>query len=210
MRNPDNFGFVYRHLALALLCIGMVFLPESLAELLEYKRDAIIGGEWWRLWSGHFTHFTLMHAFVNCATLLLLTVLLVRVYSWTLILILFIFGPLVISLSLMSVVHEMAIYRGASALAALFLAMLIVQTIERAHGISAFMLYALIVTWLVKLSVEAAGGMSLSNLSPSIHVAWQAHVAGILAGIAVSSGLKWLIKRTEHADSVRLTRTLHM
>lgn len=182
---------------LACLCLGLVFMPGICADLLAYKRDAIMSGEWWRLWGGHFVHFTPMHAFVNGTLLLLLSVLLGRAYSWKLVGALFLFGPPVISFALLYLVPEMDIYRGASALAALFLTISIGHAFGRAHRITVFLLYTLIIVWLAKLLIEIAGGISFSNLPPTVHVAWQAHVAGILAGVAFSIGLRRQSLRSE-------------
>ena len=185
MKNISNFP-CWRYLTLALILLGLILLPENWAELLAYKREAIIAGEWWRLWSGHFVHFTAMHAFVNCTLLLLLSALLMRAYSWKLVWGLLLLGSPVISLALICFAPEMVSYRGASALAALVMALLISHTLSHVRRTAAYFLYALIIAWLAKLSIEATGGINFSDLPPAVHVAWQAHVAGILIGITVS------------------------
>lgn len=179
-----------RQLALASICFGLVFLPEGLGELMAYNRDAILAGEWWRLWSGHFVHFTVMHAWTNCALLLLLAVALGRIGSWTLVLGLLIIGPVAISLALMILVPEMVAYRGASALAALFLAACAGHAFEKARGMSVVFLGMLLIAWLAKLFLEVTDGTNFSDLPTGVHVAWQAHIAGILMGIAVYVAMK--------------------
>ena len=187
---------------LACLCLGLVLIPETWADLAAYKRDVIMSGEWWRLWSGHFVHFTPMHAFVNSALLLLLSVVIGRVYSWKLVGALFLIGPPVISLALLYLVPEMDTYRGTSALAALFMTISIALALDRTHGITAFLLYALIVVWLAKLFSEIAGGIGFSNLPPGVHVAWQAHIAGILVGMALNFGLRQLELRAKSLSAL--------
>lgn len=159
-------------------------MPEHWAVWMAYNREAILDGEWWRLWTGHFIHFTLMHAFVNGALLLLLSLTLVEVYSRKFVLTLVFIGPVAISILLALFVPEMAWYRGASALASLFMALLIGHAFYRRRGKSVSILYALIFAWLIKLILESLG-VSLADLPYPIQVAWQAHLAGILIGVSV-------------------------
>lgn len=197
-----------RHLASASICLGLVFLPEGLGELMSYNRQAILAGEWWRLWSGHFAHFTLMHAWTNCALLFLLTVALGRIGSWRLVLGLFVIGPFAISLALMILVPEMVSYRGTSALAALFLTVCAGHVFERARGMSVFFLGMLLIVWSAKLFLEVRDGTSFSNLPTGVHAAWQAHIAGILMGIAVYAAMKRKGMGTHASDSCSGTASL--
>jgi rhomboid family GlyGly-CTERM serine protease len=50
-------------------------------ELLRYQRDAIIAGEWWRLFSGHLVHLSLSHMWLNLAGLLLVWALVGKAFS---------------------------------------------------------------------------------------------------------------------------------
>ena len=49
---------------------------------------------------------------------------------------------------------------------------------------------ALATAWAVKLYLEVSAGTGLSSLPPGIHIAWQAHVAGIVAGLSVFAAIK--------------------
>ena len=49
----------------ALLAAGLVFLLPGLQPLLIYDREAILGGEVWRLFTGHWVHFSARHLGCN-------------------------------------------------------------------------------------------------------------------------------------------------
>ena len=63
---PDR---AYGAAGLALLCLLLACLPESLAAQLSWERGAILGGQWWRLWTGHLVHFGLQHAMLDAIVL---------------------------------------------------------------------------------------------------------------------------------------------
>ena len=76
-------------LLLSVLFLLLALLPAA-SQWLDYRRELIAGGEFWRLFSGHFTHLNLAHAFMNAAGLLLVSFLFVRELSrrqwWALVL----------------------------------------------------------------------------------------------------------------------------
>lgn len=49
---------------------GLSWLTPAATDLLLYDRSAILQGEWWRLWTGHWVHFTLSHLAWNAGVLL--------------------------------------------------------------------------------------------------------------------------------------------
>jgi rhomboid family GlyGly-CTERM serine protease len=49
---------------------------------LRYQRDSILGGEYWRLLTGHFVHGSLQHLMLNIGGLLLIAALFPRDYTW--------------------------------------------------------------------------------------------------------------------------------
>ncbi|MGD9127901.1 MAG: rhombosortase [Planctomycetia bacterium] len=58
-------------LALAVAaCLVMVF--PSLADLLQYDRSSIAGGQWWRIATCHLTHWSLDHLFWDAIVLLVI------------------------------------------------------------------------------------------------------------------------------------------
>jgi len=53
-------------------------LQASLFDALVLDRDAVLGGQLWRLWSGHWVHLDLRHAAINLVALALLALIAVR------------------------------------------------------------------------------------------------------------------------------------
>lgn len=53
-------------------------LQASLFVALVLDRDAVLGGQLWRLWSGHWVHLDLRHAAINLCALALLALIAVR------------------------------------------------------------------------------------------------------------------------------------
>src|SRR5437868_2359862 len=69
---------------LGLLCGATVLCAlggEAARLALRYERIAVLGGEYWRLVSGHFVHGTLPHMLLNMAGLALIAMLFPRDYS---------------------------------------------------------------------------------------------------------------------------------
>ena len=55
----------------ALLLVGLQFLPTELHRQLWYLRDAVAGGEYWRLLTGNLVHLGWRHLALNIGALLL-------------------------------------------------------------------------------------------------------------------------------------------
>lgn len=162
---------------LALACLLLACLPESGSAALAWERDAILAGQWWRLWTGHLVHFGWQHALSDAVVLVAGASLLERgLGTRRLLRQLLLIAPL-ISLALFAVPGLME-YRGASALAA---------TVALAAGIA---LWPLAGCWRPALlagalacaastAAQALGaGWSAAGLPASVAVAWQAHLFG--------------------------------
>lgn len=176
-----------RHAAVcgpALLVALLALLPEALQARLAWDRAAIDGGEFWRLWSGHFVHWSAAHAYTNGLLLAVLGFCLERAAvagsprrfaAWP-----WLVAPLLISLGLPLLAPAMDIYRGASGLVAMLVVALCVDTwMSRSDRLlGTFLLLAL----LLKTGLEGAGVGLASSLPVGIAVAWQVHVLGGLAG----------------------------
>jgi rhomboid family GlyGly-CTERM serine protease len=75
--NGDGcYGAVLLLVAAALLLLGSWGEPGR--ELLQYQRDHIAAGEWWRLFSAHWVHWGIRHLLFNLAGLGLLWAMLAR------------------------------------------------------------------------------------------------------------------------------------
>lgn len=170
-------------LTLLVLCLLPLLLPERVTAWLEYRREAVLAGEVWRLWSGHFVHYASVHAALDGAACLILAMGLQRAGAGAgLLLKLAAIAPVVL-LAILLAVPDMTHYRGASGLAMALLAALLL-TLWRAEprwriGLAVFM-----AALLAKLMADALGYSPVgSSLPDGIRVAWQAHVAGLVCGL---------------------------
>lgn len=170
-------------LALALLCLLPLLAPETMPALLEYRRDAVLDGQVWRLWSGHFSHYTGAHALLDAAACLGLATALRRLGGCRgLAARLLLIAPL-LTLLLLLALPDMSHYRGASGLA-MVLAAALLATLWRAHhawrpaiGLAGALLVG-------KIAADALGlSPAPSSLPADVRVAWEVHAAGFGAGL---------------------------
>lgn len=99
------------------LVMGLLFVMlHLLADLraLAYLRGAISEGQWWRLYTGHFVHFTLYHALMNAAGLVFVAFALFFRQSFVVLIGLNILLPLCISAGLWLWFPSTEQYRGYS------------------------------------------------------------------------------------------------
>lgn len=166
------------------LCLAPLLLPERATSWLEYQREAVLAGEVWRLWSGHFVHYAAAHAVFDGLACLILAVGL----QWAgggagRLLKLVMIAPIIL-LAILLAVPEMTSYRGASGLAMALLAALLL-TLWRAEPRWRLGLAVFAAALLAKLAADALGVSPMpSSLPAGISLAWQAHVAGLACGLA--------------------------
>jgi rhomboid family GlyGly-CTERM serine protease len=167
---------------LALLCLVPTLFPTVVQSALEYRREAILGGEIWRLWSGHFVHFSALHALRDGLAATLLALALERIGSGKNLLPRLALTAPAISLALLLLVPDLSVYRGASGIDMALAGMLSRALANlRPSWWPAHFGIALIL--LGKIWADALGlGVSLSSLPPGVHVVWQAHAAGLVLG----------------------------
>lgn len=77
----EHFKQVSPALTLLLLAVT-AFLFDGYVARFDYHKTAILGGEFWRLISGHLFHTNYVHFILNIAGLSLLTALHYRYYHW--------------------------------------------------------------------------------------------------------------------------------
>lgn len=104
-------------LLITLPSFGALFWPEPWI----YQRESILNGEWWRLISGHWVHFSTTHLLANLAVVLPCIWILANSRWWTLLLFI-VFGALLISIGLLIFEPELARYGGLSGIAIALLA----------------------------------------------------------------------------------------
>jgi len=87
---------------LLLLAATILFqaLPEAQQSLIRYDRRAILSGEWWRLFSGHFLHLGWIHLALNLAGLMMIMVLFWRYWTTSRFLLMFLFSLLAVNMGL--------------------------------------------------------------------------------------------------------------
>jgi rhomboid family GlyGly-CTERM serine protease len=152
---------------------------------LEYERESIAAGEWWRLVSAHFTHLDAHHTALNCLGLALLWALFARDFSprrW-----LFILAATisVIDLGLWLLAPRVEWYLGASGVLHGVLAAGILAALARGERIA----WVLLVLLLFKLLYEQFAGASA--LLPGIPVVPQAHLLGVVGGLSAALSAPW-------------------
>ena len=56
---------------LALACVALAIASETYCATFEFDRLAILGGEFWRIWTGHLVHFSAQHAIIDISSIYL-------------------------------------------------------------------------------------------------------------------------------------------
>ena len=168
----------------------VALLPVSILELLQYDRERILAGEVWRLYTGHFVHWTASHllwdvaVFVSCGLML----------EWIrrrFLLAILLLGPILISGALMILQPDMSTYRGLSALDMSLFAAICLQAMRycrfRNRG-SLWVIwgFALFTSFLKPvLELFSGGALFVSNFGDGIQTSPLAHMLGVLLAVVV-------------------------
>lgn len=159
----------------------------AVAELLEFDRHAILAGEIWRLWSGHLVHYSFQHALIDYATALAAGAVALPALGWRRLGLGLLLAAPLISAGLLLIAPDCLYYRGASGLGVL-LVVLAARTLWPRAGVRARgALLLLGGALLVKIGAEALGHAGpWSDLPADVQVAWQAHLLGAIAALAIN------------------------
>lgn len=166
-------------LAMLALLLGMANLLPG--EMMEWNRHAIAEGQWWRLWTGQFCHWSALHLAGNLAAIGAITLITGQaIRRWLCALPLL--APL-LSLFLLAVTPALTHYRGLSGLVGVLIvgAALDGGTIGRLLGLG----------YLAKLGFDALYGGSSPLLPDGIATTWQAHLGGMLLGVTTAAALRY-------------------
>lgn len=87
--------------AIILLIAVLAYVMENQINVFDYNKTAIVNGELWRIFTGHFFHTNQFHLLLNLAGLTLLTALHHKFYKPAEYFLLFIFSSLFISIALL-------------------------------------------------------------------------------------------------------------
>lgn len=175
-------------IAFALICWWVWFLPAQFVDLLTFDRGALLNGEWWRLWSAHFTHYTLMQMAADTGVVVVLGFVIRSRISGTFLTVCVLVAMPVISGLMLWLAPEMNSYRGASAVASLMWALGGSLFLAECRPFSARFWMGLL--FLLLLAIKIVGeGLALlpplTELPDGVRVAWQGHLFGAVAGFLI-------------------------
>jgi len=157
-------------------------MSDRLIDSLQWSREAIAAGEWWRLLTGHLVHLDLVHACLNVAALLLLWRLFGRVFALRHLLVILLVAVATINAGLWSL-SDIDWYVGLSGLLHAWAAAAVVRLIidrDRHYGIAWFVA----AFGLAKIMQENIFG-PLPFSTNAAAVVTDAHLFGVLAGMAM-------------------------
>jgi rhomboid family GlyGly-CTERM serine protease len=184
--NPQNqaasYALPWFTLVASALAVGAWFWPGAF-DALAYNRAQILHGEWWRLLTGHWIHFSASHLFWDLAILVPAGGLLERrnpaALRWTIL-----FSPLAISLVLLVFDPTMAIYAGISGVAAGALVALAVHGLRTEPATRCVWLAVLALLGLKVVLETSRGGQPLNPglAAQGVRSVPLAHVVGAAVG----------------------------
>jgi len=154
-----------------------------LGELLEFSRPAILHGQYYRLLTGHLTHFTAEHMLWDTLTLLVLGMLVAKqsskLFWWTLL-----GSATMISLAILAWLTQMEIYRGLSGIDSAMFTCAAIQVIRRTHGAMRWLATVAILGFMGKTFFELWTGQAIfvQNLGEGVSPVILAHLIGALWG----------------------------
>lgn len=164
----------------------VLHLVQGLPSDFSFSRTAIIKGQWWRFFSGHFVHFTLHHAVMNAAGLLTVAVALLYRQPLAVIGAINVFLPLWISTGLWWQFADVEQYRGYSGVIYGLIAAGLIWEWPNSKRIYSFALLLLC----GKIAYEQLPGYDVDHLIEEIGVpvAIEAHLLGFTGGIIFALG----------------------
>jgi len=168
--------------------------PHNIS-MLAYEKEAIIGGEWWRLWSAHLTHFTHTQVMINSIIIAISGIIAERfAHPLQIALCCLIAMPVMTGLLLVTTPHVL-FFRGASGVTAMMWMIAVWFMIVESKR---FSLGYWLGFFLLLLFIAKAGMEGLMLLSPSashfagLNIAWLIQCYGALMGLAFFNGLHQL------------------
>lgn len=163
------------------VCVGLQFGGPGLRADLRYDRAPIMGGQWWRLFTGNFVHASWMHIGLDLSGVVLLWVLTGRVLRGWRWLGATVVGAWAIGLGLWWAWPELVWYVGISGVATTYWAAGAVLLVAARSWEG----WALLVFLAGKLAWEQASGRGLPTSSALLHepIVTSAHLVGAIAGI---------------------------
>jgi len=171
---------------------AVYFLPGA-ADLFQYDRDRIAGGEIWRLVTSHWTHWSAEHLFWDLVLFLVLI-------TWSMYInsrrtgIVIGLSSLIIPIGIYWIQPELVFYRGLSGLDSalfVFLTMQLFPELKRQKDRAGLLLLMVLLTGLcLKIVYETVTGQAIfiANMAPDVVVVPLAHIIG--AGLGFILGIR--------------------
>ncbi len=167
-------------LILAALLSGIYFFLGAVPESLYYNQQAIVNGEFWRLFSAHFVHSDTAHLLWNLAALMILSLLLERDKQRLLLLSSITAGIISIDYYLWFNNAGIINYAGFSGVLNTLLVVTLFQQLQK----NAYLVILIYFASLAKIIVEIASQQAIFT-----HISWQAipqvHLIGFITGTVV-------------------------
>lgn len=190
------------HLVLAasvLLILGLGLLGDWVNPWLEYQRDAIARGQWWRLLTGHMVHLGFVHTVMNLAACLIIVETFKPLaslwwYWWLAQLALFISGGFLLFDA------NLGFYAGLSGVVHGLLVMAAIEAFA-CRQIPGYLSVVLLVAVVFKLAYEASPWYHADYLQSYMGapVITHSHLYGAIGGLLL--GLQQLLKRIKRQQS---------
>ncbi len=176
----------------AVFCWAVWQLSPHNLSMLAFEKEAIIQGEWWRLWTAHFTHFHHTQLVIN-SSILAVTGIIAGRYAkiWLLLLCFIIAMPVMTGLLFVTTPHVL-FYRGAFGITAMMwmIATWFMLVESKPFSLGYWLGLMFLLLFIAKFGMEG-----LLLLSPSarhfsgLNIAWLVQFFGALAGLAFFNGL---------------------
>jgi len=167
------------------LLAGVAWFWPGAFEALAYDRGKILGGQFWRIVTGHWVHFSASHLLWNLAVLLAAGGWLERrnagAACWTLLL-----SPVAISLALLTFDPSLGIYAGISGVASGALVALAVHGLRTEPALR-WLWLAIVVLFVAKVGTESLGRRPLNPdlAAQGVRSVPLAHLVGAAVGAGV-------------------------
>lgn len=177
----------------------------SRQDALWFDRVALARGEWWRLWTGHWVHFSWTHAAWNLGVLLAAGTWLERRRPAALLLYTLVAAPLMSALLWLGE-PQLAVYGGLSALATSVVTLLGLHQL-RQPGAPRLLWAAIVGLVLLKSSYDATQSTALFTVyRPGVRASRLAHLSGVVVAFALHAGWCLLPRFAPAAPAARLSR----
>lgn len=180
-------------LSITLLMIGLSLLGAQAESLLEFNREKIAQGEYWRLLSSNLVHYGFPHMIMNAAALLLIGGSFLRELSLKAYLGLLLITALAVNLGTLQFNPELSYYRGFSgALHGLLVAGLLLNRLRNPW--LSYLGVALVLAKIIHEHQADFQANQLQELLP-VAVAVDSHMYGAISGL-VFFAISWTLART--------------